>query len=308
MHNHLHALAVFARVAEAGSFSAASKKLGISASVVSHHVTSLERHLDTPLIYRTTRKLSLTDAGKRLALSANLMLQTAEEGFGEILQQRSLPQGSLKITAPAVLQYARFLTRVSTFLKHHPRTDISIEFSDRQSNIVEQGFDLGFRVGQLDDSSLMSRKLAEGRLIICASDDYLDKIPPIRTPKNLNNLEMIDLAGVSKVIKLCPTKKTAQGCSIRIPHRISVDSGFAARRMAEEGCGIVMLPDFFVAAALEDGHLTHILPDWQAPSFGIYAVWPPNKGTNYLRSTFLDYIAAIAKTDPKSDKVFVAKS
>ncbi len=120
MLDHIRALAVFAKFADAGSFRAAAKQLGISASFVSHHVTSLERHLDTPLIYRTTRKLSLTAAGKQLAISAQSMLSAAEEGFGLIGHKSTSPTGSLDITAPAIFQYARFLTRVSTFVKHHP--------------------------------------------------------------------------------------------------------------------------------------------------------------------------------------------
>ncbi len=301
MLNHLRALAVFARVADAGSFRAAAKRLGISASVVSHHVTSLERHLDTPLIYRTTRRLSLTAAGERLAASAQAMLKAAEDGFGEIGHQSPNPTGSLKITAPAVLQYARFVTRISTFMKRYPKVEISINFSDRRSNIVEEGFDLGIRVGQLKDSSLMSRKLAEGRLIVCASPDYLRARGRVKNPGDLENLELINIVGVPPSITLTSRGKNPAEQVVRMSHRISVDSGFAGRRMAEETCGVVMLPDFIVREAMEAGRLVRVLPGWQAPSFGIYAVWPPNSGRNYLRTMFLDFIAAIAKTEPETD-------
>jgi len=187
MLDHLRALAVFSTVAEAGSFRAAAKKLGLSASVVSHHVTSLERHLDTPLIYRTTRKLSLTEAGKRLVTSAHTMMKAAEEGFSEVGHQTRNPTGVLRVTAPAILQYARFVARTSTFMKHYTNVELVMNFSDRQINLVEEGFDLGFRVGWLEDSSLMSRKLAAGRLHVCASPDIFGQERGFKHPKTLRS-------------------------------------------------------------------------------------------------------------------------
>jgi len=301
MHNQLRALAVFASVADNGSFRAASKHLGLSASVVSHHVTSLERYLDTPLIYRTTRRLSLTDAGKRLAASAHAMLKAAEEGFDAIGARSPNLRGRLKVTVPAILQYARFVTRVSTFIKSNPKVDISIHFSDTRSNIVQDGFDLGIRVGRLKDSSLKSRKLAEGTLRVCASPDYLAAGNKIQSPEDLAGLELIDVIGVARHIKLTSTDRKPRTFVARLSHRVSVDSGFAARRMAVEGCGVVMLPDFFVRQALEDGQLVEVLDGWHAPSFGIYAIWPPNSGTDHIRTAFLDFIAAISKTGPETD-------
>lgn len=303
MLDQLRALAVFSSVADAGSFRAAAKKLGLSASVISHHVTSLERHLDTPLIYRSTRKLSLTDAGKRLVISAHAMLKAAEEGFGEVGKQTSNPTGSLRITTPAILQYARFVTRTSTYLKHYPNVELSMNFSDRQVNLVDEGFDLGFRVGWLEDSSLMSKKLADGRLKVCASPDYMQSMKNIQTPDDLERLELIDLAGVSKNIPLFKAGQTSSKYIAKMPQRISVDSGYAARRMAEEGCGVVVIPDFFAADRIANGYLVEILPEWHAPSYGIYAVWPPNTGTNHLRNSYLNFIAAISKTEPGSDHV-----
>jgi len=305
MFDHLRALAVFANVAEAGSFRAAAKQLGITASVVSHHVTALERHLDTPLIYRTTRKLSLTAEGRDLARSARAMLDAAEEGVGRIGHQGPNPVGSLKITAPAILQHARFVTRVSTFAKHYSKVDVSLTFTDRRLNMVEEGFDLALRVGWLDDSSLMARKLADGHLVLCAAPDYLTANPGIEIPDDLGRLEMINLVGTTTTIELVPMSGGA-GRSIPMRHRIRVDSGFTARRMAEEGCGLVVLPDFFVHAALADGRLVEILPGWRAPDYAIYAVWPPNRGTHLLRTQFVDFVAGIARTGPEADRVWRA--
>lgn len=295
MLDHLRALAVFATVAEAGSFRGAARQLGISASVVSHHVTALERHLDTPLIYRSTRKLSLTDAGKRLAVSAGAMLEAAREGYQAIGQATDSPAGSLRITAPAAFQYALFVKRVAEFMKQHPRVEITINFSDRWLNLVEEGFDLAFRIGPLKDSSLKARKLVDGRQYLCASPDYLKATGTPRTPADLDALEMIGFAGRSYTLSLSGSKTTARRLNLRMPSRLTVDSGFAAMRLAEEGCGITVLPDFLARAPLEEGRLVEVLPDWHVPSFGIYAVWPDNPGTNALRTRFIDFIAEIGK-------------
>ncbi len=301
MLTHLRALAVFARVAELGSFRAAAKQLGISASVVSHHVTSLETHLDTPLIYRTTRKLSLTAAGERLAGHAREMVKAAEDGFGEIFSHSPELKGSLRITAPAILQYARFVTRISTFLKQHPKVEISINFSDKRANLVEEGFDLGFRVGQLEDSSMMARKLADGRLQVCASADYMATKGKVGAPRDLEKMELLDLTNVGTEMRLTAKTGKKRDYLVRMQHRISLDSGFALRRMAEEGLGVVMLPDFFLRESIDEGKLYEVLPDWHAPSFGIYAVWPPNTGSNHVRSALLKFVATIAKTGPEMD-------
>jgi len=305
MQNQLRALAVFAKVAEVGSFSEAAKRLAISPSVVSHHVTSLEQYLDTPLIYRTTRKLSLTSAGEQLAVKAMQVVRVAEQGFENIRQQKNQLTGILKITAPAILQYARFVTRLSTFLKHYPNVEVQINFTDRRINIVEEGFDLSFRVGQLEDSSLISRKLADGKLILCASPEYLQSKGPIQNPGDLQDFEQINITGVSTSIRISPVSKIhpveKSEQFVQMKQRISSDSGFAARRMAEAGCGVVLLPEFFVRERINKGYLSEILPDWQTSSYGIFALWPANSTTNYLRKSFLDFVATIAKTEPSND-------
>ena len=302
MLDHLRALAVFSKVADRGSFRGAAQELGLSASVVSHHVTALERFVDTPLIYRSTRKLSLTAAGKQLLTSAHAMLEAAQEGFGNIGRETTSFTGRLSITAPAILQYARFVTRMATFSKHHPKIDLKVSFSDRQSNIIEEGFDLALRIGWLSDSSLKSRKLAEGRLVLCASPQYLSEFANPTEPAELETLEMIELEGTPTTLDLAAKQGNGKR-KVRMNCRLTVDSGFAAKRMAREGCGVVMLPDFFVSEDLADGSLTEVLPDWSAPSFGIFAVWPDNRGSNALRSAFVDYVGQIAKTNPDMDRV-----
>ncbi len=305
MISQLRPLAIFAHVADAGSFQAAAIRLGMSASVVSYHVTSLEKYLDTPLIYRTTRRLSLTDAGQKLAISARAMLREAEGGFGQLGQQSTNPTGSLRIIAPAILQYSRFVTRASTYIKHHPNVDISMSFTDLDNELVADGFDLGFRLGPLADSSLISRKLVDGQMTLCAAQSYLNQAGEILSPADLSGLELLGTTVAADPIALQSAAAGHPIATVKMTRRIRVDSGFAARRMAEEGAGVVLLPDFSVRESMKAGHLVEILPDWQAPAYGIHALWPPNIGTNHLRDTFLKFIAQIAKAGPERDRFMV---
>ena len=148
---------------------------------------------------------------------------------------------------------------------------------------------------------MIARKLADGRLMICASADYLAEQGEVIAPKDLEKMQLIDLAGVGTDMLLTSKIGKKPDYLVRMQHRISLDSGFALRRMAEEGLGVVMLPDFFVREAIDAGRLVEMLPDWQAPSFGIYAVWPPNTGSNHVRNALLKFVATIAKIDPEMD-------
>ncbi len=303
MFDQLRGMAIYATVADAGSFSGAAQRMGMSASVVSYHVTALERFVDTPLIYRTTRKLSFTAAGERLAAAARAMVQAAEAGIGDIGQQSANPTGRLNIIAPAILQYSRFVTRTATFIRHHTKVEIAMSFDDTPRDLVGDGFDLGFRLGPLPDSALIARKLVDGRMKLCVAPQYLRAHPDPQGPGDLEAMELIGMVDASARISLKNSAMQGASADLHPRHRISVNSGFAARRIAEEGGGLVLLPDFFVHEALLANHLVEVLPQWDAADYSIYALWPPNVGTNHLRAAYLDFVAAIATTGPESDRV-----
>ncbi len=302
MLEQLRPMAVFATVAEIGSFSGAARRLGLSASVVSYHVSTLEAHLDTPLVYRTTRRLSLTAAGQQLAGAARAMLTEAEVGLAELGTQGVNASGTLKITAPAILQFSRFVTRTATFIRHHPNVEISMGFSDRDRDIIAEGYDIGFRLGPLANSTLISRQLVEGKMVLCASPDFVKSNAPIRGPDDIFNIDAIATVGQALRLVLNPRSETKRRTEVALVSRIVVDSGFAARRLAEEGVGLVILPDFFVREALDNGELVEVLEDWDAPQYTIHALWPPNVGSNHLRAAYLNFVAAIARTSAETDR------
>lgn len=198
MLDHLRPLAVFAKVVELGSFRAAAKALGLSHSVVSHHVSQLEQMLGSTLLYRTTRRLSLTQQGERLFASAAAMLQAAESGLDEIAGGSRQPIGLLRVTVPAVLAAAHLVDDVAAFAELYPRVQLALNFSDTRRDLVSEGIDIAIRMGRLEDSSLKSRKLAVIPDALFASPSYVARHPRPRRPADLAQWDWLQLGPVHR--------------------------------------------------------------------------------------------------------------
>ena len=159
MIDSLRAMAIFARVAEAGSFRGAAKLLGVSASVGSHHVSSLEEQLGTPLFYRSTRKVTLTEKGKLLLSPATEMIAAAQTGFAHFVENADAPVGKLNVSLPAVLTSHTILDHLAAFSITHPAIALSLRFTDVREGLIQSGLDLAIRMGQIQGSSLFQREL-----------------------------------------------------------------------------------------------------------------------------------------------------
>ena len=167
-------------------------------------------------MYRTTRRLSLTAAGQQLAGAARAMLTEAEVGLAELGTQGVNASGTLKITAPAILQFSRFVTRTATFIRHHPNVEISMGFSDRDRDIIAEGYDIGFRLGPLANSTLISRQLVEGKMVLCASPDFVKSNAPIRGPDDIFNIDAIATVGQALRLVLNPRSETKRRTRSRL--------------------------------------------------------------------------------------------
>lgn len=297
MIDQLRAMAVFAKVAEAGSFRGAADLLGLSPSVISHHVSALEKSLGVALVYRTTRKLSLTDEGERLARHAQAMLSAASEGLDGASQETPEVRGRLRITAPAVFQCGPFISMAHRFMQLHPNLELEIDFSDAPRDLVASGFDLALRIGWLPDSSLKARKFHTGTQLLCASPAYLETKPAVRTPDDLAALDLISVSSLVEDMQLTE-RASGRTTTVRAPHRLSVNSGYAALRFAEEGAGLARIPLFLALDALNAGRLREVLPGWSLPDPSFYAVWPANAGSRSLTRFFVDFLASEIKANP----------
>jgi DNA-binding transcriptional LysR family regulator len=289
----LKSLAVFAKVAETGSFSAAANVLGISAPVVSQHISQLEETLDTALIYRSTRSLTLTDAGHRLAVHANNMLDAAETGLEELQNVMESPQGKLSIAVPSFLAAPKFSAIFADFMDQYPDVKLEISYSIDRHNLNESGYDLAIQAGNVSDSNFMIRKLTEGRGCLYASPDLIAKYGAIKMPQDMfdKGYPFICEIGWQDMVlnKTDGSGEVFHGCVEN--NQFCSDNGEAKKQMALLGRGITWLPEMYVEQELVTGKLVRVLPDWASEQVNVYAVWPKNAGSRSLTRLFLSFMS-----------------
>jgi len=290
MEDQLKAMAVFRKVVEAGTFRAAAESLGLSPSVISHHVTQLETSLGTALLYRSTRKISLTSDGHRLFDASTKMVEAAQAGLDAIRGNAEQPAGRLKIAVTgAVFESPPYIDHIVAFAKAHPKVDLSVSFSDQKVELIGSAFDAAVRIGWLEDSRYKTRKLCDIRRALVGSPDYLaDKKLPRRV-EELEALEWIKLAQLPVAKQLINT--SGEVPSLRPKVAIEVDSVAALRRMALSGLGVAAIPRFLVAPDIMDGRLVELKPRWDLMSPGAYAVWPSNVSEGSLTMRFVNFLA-----------------
>jgi DNA-binding transcriptional LysR family regulator len=289
MIEHLRSMAVFTEVVDKGSFRGAAASLGLSPSVVSHHVAELERQLGVTLLYRTTRRLALSPDGHRLVAACREMLSAARRGLDAVSAVSETPSGTLRITAPAMLAGTPFVEDLADFARAFPKVALNISFDDRPTNLVADGFDLAIRIGWLEDSGLKARKLMTLAVRLCASPDYVAERKRITTPDDLTDMDWIAMTMLEKHLDFIGPNNQHRRIDCR--SRIRVDSATAAKGLALAGMGLAALLELDVAQALAENHLVHVLPDWELPSPSVYAIWPANATPSALSRRFVAFLA-----------------
>ena len=286
----LDGIAAFARVVDSGSFSAAARHLQISKSAVSAHVQRLEERLGVRLLNRTTRQISLTEAGAAYYRHCARILSEADaaEQAASALQRE--PRGTLHITAPDSFGWMHVAPAIPSFLERYPDLSVDIALSPRHVNLVEEGLDLAIRIGVLEDSPLVVRKLAPSRLILCAAPAYLRDHGTPREPGELarHNCLCISLAPWGDDWRL-----VGSGGERRIAVRGSFRSNNAEmlRAAALDGIGIALLPSWAAAEPLRTGALRRLLRAWELPVSTIYAVYPGNRLMSAKVRAFVEHLA-----------------
>jgi DNA-binding transcriptional LysR family regulator len=286
----LDGIAAFARVVDSGSFSAAARRLNISKSAISAHVQRLEERLGIRLLNRTTRRLSLTEAGAAYYRHCTRILAEADAGEQAANALQREPRGTLRISAPDSFGWMHVAPAVPAFLKRYPGLAIDINLSLAYADLIDEGLDLAIRIGALEDSALVVRKLAPSRRVICAAPAYVKRHGTPRHPD--------DLAGHNC---LC-TSLRAWGDQWRFAGKrgevtVNVSGSFRTnnaemlRAAALDGVGIVELPTWAVAEELRSGRLRRLLAGWEGPVSTIHAVYPGNRLMSMKVRAFVDHLA-----------------
>lgn len=292
MFDRLKSLAVFAKVAEVRSFSGAAKALGITAPVVSQHVTQLEKDLDVALVYRSTRSLRLTDAGEKLSISVMTMLDVAESGIDAIVEDDSKPHGKLRVSTPGIDDYEPFLDGLTKYMELFPEVDLTVSFENNVVDLIKDGFDMGIRnADSMTDSSLISRKLIESQLILACSPEYRDSCGPISHPNDLIQAGYKTIKFTQRQFtKLRRKDNHKEIVELEIPPSITVNSHLAGHNLAVRHNGLTSISMLDHKDSLEDRSLIEPLPEWEFEPIAFYAVWPANAGSRSLIRHFLNFI------------------
>lgn len=272
--DNLKGMAIFATVVARGSMAAAAEALGMTPSAVSQHIRKLETHAQVTLLHRTTRKLTLTEAGAAFYRSCAEMLAIAEEAEQRLGEWREAPVGELRLAAPVGFSGKLITEALRPLLENHRQLRLQLFFHDEQIDLIEQRIDLAIRVGNLADSSLVARHLAEWNNLVCAAPTYLRRCGPIEHPQQLQQVDWLSLntRGHSQALQF--DGPDGESCRLRLEPRVAANSMIALRQFTLDGLGISLQPEPEVREALEEGRLVRLLPQWTLPSFGIYAVTP----------------------------------
>ncbi len=283
---HWEGVNEFVAVAETENFTRAAKRLGISTAQVSRQVSALEARLSTRLFYRTTRRVSATEAGEIYYQHCRQVLDALEQAERSITNMQLVPRGRLKLTAPVTYGEKSIAPLVNDFVMRYPELDVEMNLTNQTLDLVAEGYDLAVRLGKLEDSSLMARRLASRTLYVCASPAYLSAHG---TPHSLSELEHHNC--LQGNLDYWRFQEAGHPRNVRVSGNIRCDSGWALLDAALKGIGIVQLPDYYVQPALDSSALIPLLTHYQEDDDGIWAVYPHNRHLSPKVRMLLDFFA-----------------
>lgn len=298
----LEDMTMFVRVVEAGGISRAADQLDIAKSAISRRLSALETRLGVGLLNRTTRTSSLTEAGQNFYEHAVRIINDVDELNNVTKDSRCKLEGTLTLAAPLSFGLTHLSPAIDLFTKQHPNLSIDIDFSDRQIDLVEEGFDLAFRIANLEDSTLVARKICPIQLLLCASPDYLKENGIPETPADLKEHQYLRYKRPGKpVIKL--KDKNNKEHSVKVSPKLTANNGDFLRDMAIAGHGIVTTPTFISWKALATGDLVPILTDYKLPQLNAYAVYPQTRYLSQRARVLIDFLVERFGDHPYWDQV-----
>lgn len=269
--DRLHSMGVFVAVAEEEGFAAAARRLNMSPPAVTRTIAALEDHLGIKLLTRTTRFVRTTDAGQRYLESARRILAEADEADEAAAGVHASPRGQLAVTAPVLFGSMHVMPGIVAFLARYPEVSVNAVFLDRVVNLLEEGIDVGVRIGELPDSTMRAILVGSVRRVICASPDYLAQHPGLNEPRDLAAQSIISASPVSTGMEW-RLGNGKQQIGVKIQPRLTVTNNAAAIEAALMGFGITRLMSYQVATHLAAGQLVRLFPEYEPPALPIHII------------------------------------
>lgn len=286
----LEAWAVFARVAEAGSFAAAAGETGLSTATVSKMVARLERRVGAALLSRTSRRVSLTTLGREVAQRAQRLLADAEAMEADLLDRTASPSGLVRITAPMSFGQAQVAPLLPELLAAYPGLSVDLHLGDEIVDLVAGGFDLALRIARLEASSLRARRICDVRVLLLASSGYAERRGLPLHPRALGSHPCFSYAYMANARSWTFTHRSGEQASVSLSGPLRFNNGEATIPSLLAGLGLAALPDFLAAPAVRAGQLVEVLPDWSLPPATLSLVTPPGRLRPVRVSTVMEFL------------------
>jgi DNA-binding transcriptional LysR family regulator len=301
--DRLRALEVFVEVVRKEGFARAAESLDTSPANVTRYISDLESHLQTRLLNRSSRKMSLTPSGEALFERARSILEEVQEAEAIVSSAALHPRGVLRINAPlsfGVLQLAHLWPK---FMQQHPDVQLDISLIDRVVDIVEEGYDMAIRISRAGSASNVARKLATSRNIVCASPDYLARRGMPRAPADLQQHECIVYSYNPTGDEWQFSDEAGKPHPVKVRGAMHTNNGDTARAAALGGMGIIWQPSFLIGADLREGRLVPVLPGYRLPDIDVLAVYPSRRHLSAKVRAMIDFLVREFEGTPPWDRV-----
>jgi DNA-binding transcriptional LysR family regulator len=294
----LNDIAIFVAVVDAGSFTLAAERLKVSRPAVSKQVSRLEESLGVRLLHRTTRRLSLTEAGKLFYERASRGLDDLAEARAEVAFLQQKPRGVLRINVPMSFGILHVAPLLPGFLRENPELSVEMDLSDRKLDVIEEGFDVSVRISDLPDSSLVARRLARCRHVIVAAPAYLERHGEPKTPADLQAHNVLGYSLQHSALQWHFLAPDGQPEQVTVSGRLQANNSLALRESLLAGMGIARTPTFLVGEDLRKNRLVAVLDDYRSPEVSIYLVYPQRRHLSPKVRAFADFLAGHFKDPP----------
>lgn len=287
MIDELKAMAIFAEVVKKGSFKEAANALSLSPSVVSYHIAKLEEKLGAALIYRSTRKLSLSFDGEKFYTHVLKMLEAANQGIELLSHNQKEPRGKIKMSMPTALSHSYLNQRLASFCQSYPNVTLNIEFSDSRINIIDDSVDLTIRAGNLEDSNFICKRVGTlKRVLVCSPSFYLQHSPP----SSLDDITHWMWIKLSQLSNERTFEYSGKRQTISLKNQLEVNSVEAIHQFCLSGVGLAILTDSLAADGVAAGNLQYVLPHWKVQPLPLYAIWPQNTPPTSIVKVLLSFL------------------
>lgn len=290
----LNEIAIFVKVVQTGSFSSAAKQLEMPNSTVSAKISSLEKRLGVTLLHRTTRKLQITQAGQIFFQRCQMGIGELKAATEEVSQEQGEPQGLLKVTAPAIIGPSLLREVITEFLRQYPKIQLELLLTDRRVDLISEGVDLAIRAGELEDSTLITRKLGLSYFAPFASPTYLKRTTTPLHPKDLRDHRCIQFTPLGKG-QWEFLNKNRNKVTVNLRGDLVIDDLNMIKDLTVAGEGIALLPTFLCGAESKTKKLVRILPDWRSDVRPVSFVYPPQRFTQPRLLAFINCATDLLK-------------